>query len=255
MGAALARRLAAVLSDRRTARAGCPAASVVPRHRIAGGVDRGRRVRRRRRHSTWQRRRAAWSPSASGACDPDGLDVTTRARNDGETDARRDRRGASDPRRGCASHPRSPTRGCAWKCREGRNSPTWTTTGRRPAFGCRGPGTRAIAGTESTGRCLRASQAHRTAGSRASRSKGPALTAIVSWSGLDHALLWEELAQSLEDPWNGDVSPSASNRRPPRTARAPAHGGALTLAPGDEITWSVALRIAATRSDRDKEDA
>ena len=61
--------------------------------------------------------------------------------------------------------------------------------------------------------------------------EGPALTAIVSWSGLDHALLWEELAQSLEDPWNGAVVALGIEPTSTPHGAGTGHGGALTLAP------------------------
>lgn len=86
---------------------------------------------------------------------------------------------------------------------------------------------------------------------------GPVLTADVTWSGLDHALVWEELARSQEDPWDGGVvaigvEPTST---PHGAGTGAGYGGALTLAPGEEMTWTVALRITTTRSGGGKEDA
>ncbi len=83
---------------------------------------------------------------------------------------------------------------------------------------------------------------------RAITVAGPALTAIVTWDGLPHALLWEELAASSEHPWNGEVvalgiEPTST---PHGAGTGSGDGGEVTLAPGEELTWSVSLRITAT---------
>lgn len=78
---------------------------------------------------------------------------------------------------------------------------------------------------------------------------GPALTAVVSWDGLDHALLWEEVGRTAEPPWNGVVH--ALGVEPTSTPHGAGTGlpdGAITLAPGGELSWRVGLRVRPTRS-------
>ncbi|MEQ1734939.1 MAG: hypothetical protein ABL886_00750 [Rhodoglobus sp.] len=84
--------------------------------------------------------------------------------------------------------------------------------------------------------------------------------ATVSWNGLPHALLWEELAQSTEPPWNGSVvalgiEPTSA----PHGMGTAIQNGTIQLAPGASHTWSVALAVewASDREsdapDRDQE--
>ncbi|MFM9877505.1 MAG: hypothetical protein ACKVOG_06615, partial [Rhodoglobus sp.] len=82
------------------------------------------------------------------------------------------------------------------------------------------------------------------------RIDGPHVSAAVSWVGLSHALLWEELAQSAEPPWNRSVIALGVE---PTSA---AHGlgtalpeGTISLAAGDSLTWSVELSVEWLRRD------
>lgn len=77
---------------------------------------------------------------------------------------------------------------------------------------------------------------------------GPALTAHVTWEGMPHALLWEELGRSSDEPWNGAVM--AVGIEPTTTPHGAGTGtgtGLLALASGATATWSTRLRIAPSR--------
>jgi hypothetical protein len=76
--------------------------------------------------------------------------------------------------------------------------------------------------------------------------EGPELTAVVTWRGLDHALVGEELAQSPGDPWNSSVVALGIEPTTTPHGAGTARGDALTLAPGEAIDWSVSLRVALT---------
>lgn len=74
---------------------------------------------------------------------------------------------------------------------------------------------------------------------------GPALTATVRWWDLPHALLWEELAQSAEPPWLGAVTALGIEPTSTPHGLGTASGRELIeLAPGEEMSWSVELRVA-----------
>jgi hypothetical protein len=74
---------------------------------------------------------------------------------------------------------------------------------------------------------------------------GPTLTAAVRWSGLPHVLLWEELAQSAEAPWLGAVTAlGIEPTSTPHGLGTAAGRGLIELAPGEELSWSVELRVA-----------
>jgi hypothetical protein len=76
------------------------------------------------------------------------------------------------------------------------------------------------------------------------RVVGPHVTASVTWQGLDHALVWEELARSSEPPWSSAVvalgiePTSAPHGRGTAIAE-----GAVVLDPGRSLTWSTELAI------------
>jgi len=74
--------------------------------------------------------------------------------------------------------------------------------------------------------------------------RGTHAEVTVSWHGLPHALLWEELARSTEAPWNGEVAALGIE---PTSA---AHGmgtaipsGTITLGPGQSHSWGVELLV------------
>lgn len=75
------------------------------------------------------------------------------------------------------------------------------------------------------------------------RLAGPAAVVEVTWEGLPHALLWQELARSTTPPWDGQVV--ALGVEPTTTAHGAGTGagGAVTLAPGGSMTWSTRLRV------------
>ncbi|WP_322410031.1 hypothetical protein [Microbacterium invictum] len=76
---------------------------------------------------------------------------------------------------------------------------------------------------------------------------GPRLRATVSWEGLAHALLWEEIGASTDAPWNGavhalGVEPTST----PHGAGTAYPDGAIDLAPGQSMTWTTRLEIGIT---------
>ena len=75
-------------------------------------------------------------------------------------------------------------------------------------------------------------------------ARGPHVDATVSWWGLPHALLWEELGASPEPPWNGTVS--ALGIEPTSTPHGAGTGladGIVTLAPGARMDWRTELAV------------
>lgn len=79
---------------------------------------------------------------------------------------------------------------------------------------------------------------------------GPALTAHVTWDGMPHALLWEELGRSADEPWNGEVMAlGIEPTTTPHGAGTSAGAGLLALASGASATWSTRLRIAPSREE------
>lgn len=73
---------------------------------------------------------------------------------------------------------------------------------------------------------------------------GPTLTVAVRWSGLPHALLWEELAQSAEPPWLGAVTALGIEPTSTPHGLGTASGrGLIPLAPREDLSWSVELRV------------
>jgi galactose mutarotase-like enzyme len=83
-----------------------------------------------------------------------------------------------------------------------------------------------------------------TPGPRRVTVRGSHVEASVSWSGLPHLLLWEELGASSEPPWNGavvalGVEPTST----PHGAGTGAGQGIVTLAPGARRTWRTALAV------------
>lgn len=74
--------------------------------------------------------------------------------------------------------------------------------------------------------------------------RGAHVLASVSWSGLPHALLWEELAASPEPPWHGAVmafgiEPTST----PHGSGTRASDGIVALDPGARIGWRTALAV------------
>lgn len=75
-------------------------------------------------------------------------------------------------------------------------------------------------------------------------ARGLHVDATVSWWGLPHALLWEELAVSPEPPWNGVVS--ALGIEPTSTPHGAGTGighGTRTLEPGARMDWRTELAV------------
>lgn len=76
---------------------------------------------------------------------------------------------------------------------------------------------------------------------------GPHVAATVSWQGLPHALVWEELARSEEPPWNNSVialgiEPTSA----PHGMGTAIPEGSIELDPGDSLAWSVELAVRWT---------
>jgi galactose mutarotase-like enzyme len=74
---------------------------------------------------------------------------------------------------------------------------------------------------------------------------GDHVRATVTWSGLPHAVAWEEIGASADAPWNGAVvalgiEPTST----PHGAGTAAGHGLVTLAPGERLDWRTALAIA-----------
>ena len=72
------------------------------------------------------------------------------------------------------------------------------------------------------------------------------IVATVTWTGLDHALVWTEFGRSAESPWNSSVW--ALGVEPTTTAHGAGSGwgqGMVTLDAGAGMAWSTTLRIAA----------
>lgn len=76
------------------------------------------------------------------------------------------------------------------------------------------------------------------------RVEGAHVRATVTWHGLAHALVWEELARSAEPPWNRSVvalgvePTSAPHGRGTAIAE-----GTVWLEPGAAVAWGAALTI------------
>lgn len=76
------------------------------------------------------------------------------------------------------------------------------------------------------------------------RVEGAHASATVTWHGLPHALVWEELARSTEPPWNGSVialgiePTSAPHGRGTAIAE-----GTLWLEPGSSMAWGATLAV------------
>jgi hypothetical protein len=82
------------------------------------------------------------------------------------------------------------------------------------------------------------------AGSRWIAVRGDHVLLSVTWSGLPHALVWEELGASREAPWNGAVvalgiEPTST----PHGSGTAAGHGLVTLLPGARLTWRTALAV------------
>ncbi|PZF79538.1 hypothetical protein [Jiangella anatolica] len=74
----------------------------------------------------------------------------------------------------------------------------------------------------------------------------PAATVRLSWRGaaVPHLLVWQEFARSAEPPWNGETY--AFGLEPTSTAHGAGLGaghGAVVLAPGESMEWSVSLEV------------
>lgn len=76
---------------------------------------------------------------------------------------------------------------------------------------------------------------------------GPTLRATVSWKGLAHALLWEEMGASPDAPWNGAVHAlGIEPTTTPHGAGTADPDGAIDLLPGESMTWTTRLEIGFT---------
>ncbi len=73
---------------------------------------------------------------------------------------------------------------------------------------------------------------------------GPHVRATVSWWGLSHALLWEELGASPDAPWNGSViALGIEPTTTPHGAGTGAGHGIVTLEPGARMAWRADLAV------------
>jgi hypothetical protein len=70
--------------------------------------------------------------------------------------------------------------------------------------------------------------------------------ANISWQGLRHALLWQEILQSQESPWDGAVL--AFGIEPTSTPHGfgSTLGGGITLNPDEKIEWGVTLSLTSS---------
>ncbi len=76
------------------------------------------------------------------------------------------------------------------------------------------------------------------------RVDGPHVTATVTWQGLAHALVWEELARSEEPPWsNAVVALGIEPTSAPHGRGTAIAEGTVLLDPGGSLTWSTQLAI------------
>lgn len=74
--------------------------------------------------------------------------------------------------------------------------------------------------------------------------EGNHVTVTVTWQGLPHALVWEELAHSSEAPWNGSVVALGIEPTSAPHGRGTAlPEGSITLEPGAEFEWHVELAV------------
>ncbi len=76
------------------------------------------------------------------------------------------------------------------------------------------------------------------------RVHGPHVSATITWSGLAHALVWEELARSADAPWNNSVvalgiEPTSA----PHGRGTAVADGTVWLEPGQSLTWSATLAV------------
>lgn len=67
--------------------------------------------------------------------------------------------------------------------------------------------------------------------------------AVISWHGLSHALIWQEICQSQESPWNGSVI--ALGIEPTSTPHGLGSnlGGGITVEPEEKIAWGATLAL------------
>lgn len=76
------------------------------------------------------------------------------------------------------------------------------------------------------------------------RVDGAHVTATVTWQGLAHALVWEELARSSEPPWsNAVVALGIEPTSAPHGRGTAIADGTVVLDPGRSLTWSTDLAI------------
>ena len=76
------------------------------------------------------------------------------------------------------------------------------------------------------------------------RVEGPHVTATVTWQGLAHALVWEELARSAEPPWsNAVVALGIEPTSAPHGRGSAIADGTVWLDPGRSLTWSAELAV------------
>ena len=83
------------------------------------------------------------------------------------------------------------------------------------------------------------------AGLRRVTVRGPHVQATIAWTGLPHALLWEEVATSLEPPWGGAVMAlGIEPTTTPHGLGTAARDGIVDLRPGDRLAWRAALAVS-----------
>lgn len=79
---------------------------------------------------------------------------------------------------------------------------------------------------------------------RVIRVEGPHVVATVTWKGLAHALIWEELARSAEAPWNNAVVALGIEPTSAPHGRGTAlDEGTISLDPGGTLAWTVDLSV------------
>jgi hypothetical protein len=79
---------------------------------------------------------------------------------------------------------------------------------------------------------------------RVIRVEGPHVVATITWQGLAHALVWEELARSSEPPWsNAVIALGIEPTSAPHGRGTAIAEGTVLLEPGQSLTWSTELAI------------
>lgn len=67
--------------------------------------------------------------------------------------------------------------------------------------------------------------------------------AVVSWEGLPHALVWEELGVTTDPPWHGAVHALGIEPSSVPHGAGTAAADATRLAPGESLSWRATLAV------------